>query len=140
MLPSARVVINWRAFSLASFFILLASIMWEATLAIPYGWWNYRDEQMLGVRITAWGDLPVEAVCLWMAVAYATVIIYETVKCWQASGKSMRRALFGEPARQGLNRGQLYQCELHVLSAELHSRSSVQSAHLGLRAMQICRP
>jgi len=28
--------------------------MWEVTLAIPYGWWNFRDEQMLGVRITAW--------------------------------------------------------------------------------------
>ena len=97
LLPSARLVINWRAFSLASFFILLVSIMWEATLAIPYGWWNYRDEQMLGVRITAWGNLPLEAVCLWMAVAYATVIIYETVKCWQSSGKSMRHALFGEP-------------------------------------------
>ena len=97
LLPSARSVINWRAFSLAIFFVLLISLMWEATLAIPYGWWNYRDQQMLGVRITAWGGLPIEAVCLWMAVTYATVIIYETVKCWQASGKSMRHALLGEP-------------------------------------------
>jgi hypothetical protein len=97
LLPSARPVINWRAFSLAIFFVLLVSIIWEATLAIPYGWWNYRDQQMLGVRITAWGGLPIEAVCLWMAVTYATVIVYETVKCWQTSGKSMRRALFGEP-------------------------------------------
>jgi hypothetical protein len=69
-----------------------------ATLAIPYGWWNFRDEQMLGVRITAWGQLPIEEVCLWMAVTYATVIVYETVKCWEASGKSIRHALFGEPA------------------------------------------
>ncbi len=97
LLPSARPVINWRAFSLAIFFVLLVSILWEATLAIPYGWWNYRDEQMLGVRITAWGGLPIEAVCLWMAVTYATVIVYETVKCWEASGKSIRHALFGEP-------------------------------------------
>ena len=97
LLPSARSVINWRAFSLAIFFVLLVSILWEATLAIPYGWWNYRDEQMLGVRITAWGGLPIEAVCLWIAVTYATVIIYETVKCWETSGKSIRHALFGEP-------------------------------------------
>lgn len=97
LLPSARPVINWRAFSLAIFFVLLVSIIWEATLAIPYGWWNYRDEQMLGVRITAWGGLPIEAVFLWMAVTYATVIIYETVRCWEASGKSIRHALFGEP-------------------------------------------
>jgi hypothetical protein len=96
LLPSARPVINWRGFSLTAFFVLLVSLMWEATLAIPYGWWNFRDEQMLGVRITAWGDLPIEEVCLWMAVTYATVIVYETVKCWQASGRSMRHALFGE--------------------------------------------
>jgi hypothetical protein len=95
LLPSARPVINWRAFSLAAFFVLLVSLLWEATLAIPYGWWNFRDEQMLGVRITAWGYLPIEEVCLWMAVTYATVIVYETVKCWQASGKSIRHALFG---------------------------------------------
>jgi lycopene cyclase domain-containing protein len=97
LLPSARPVINWRAFSLAAFFVLLISLIWEATLAIPYGWWNFRDEQMLGVRITAWGQLPIEEVCLWIAVTYATVIVYETVKCWQASGKSMRHALLGEP-------------------------------------------
>jgi lycopene cyclase domain-containing protein len=98
LLPSARPVINWRAFSLAAFFVLLVSLIWEATLAIPYGWWNFRDEQMLGIRITAWGYLPIEEVCLWMAVTYATVIVYETVKCWKSSGKSMRHALFGEPA------------------------------------------
>jgi lycopene cyclase domain-containing protein len=95
LLPSARPVINWRAFSLAAFFVLLVSLLWEATLAIPYGWWNFRDEQMLGIRITAWGYLPIEEVCLWMAVTYATVIVYETVKCWQSSGKSMRHAFFG---------------------------------------------
>jgi lycopene cyclase domain-containing protein len=97
LLPSARPVINWRAFSLATLFVLLVSLLWEATLAIPYGWWNFRDEQMLGIRITAWGKLPIEEVCLWIAVTYATVIVYETVKCWQASKKSMRHALFGEP-------------------------------------------
>ena len=100
LLPSARPVINWRAFSLAAFFVLLVSLMWEVTLAVPYGWWNFRDEQMLGVHITAWAALPIEEVCLWMTVTYATVIVYETVKCWQASGKSMRHALFGEPTHR----------------------------------------
>lgn len=97
LLPSARPVINWRAFSLAAFFVLLVSLMWEVTLAIPYGWWNFRAEQMLGVSITAWGCLPIEEVCLWMAVTYATIIVYETVKYWQSSGRSMRHAFFGDP-------------------------------------------
>jgi hypothetical protein len=100
LLPSARPVINWRAFSLTAFFVLLVSLIWEATLAIPYGWWGFHDEQMLGIGITAWRGLPIEEVCLWMAVTYATVIVYETVKCWQASGRSMRHALFGEPTRR----------------------------------------
>ncbi len=100
LLPSARAVINWRAFSLATLFLLLISLLWEATLAIPYGWWNFNSEQMLGIRITAWGFLPIEEVCLWITVTYATVIVYETVKCWQSSGKTMRCALFGDPTRR----------------------------------------
>jgi hypothetical protein len=100
LFPSARAVINWRAFSLTTLFILLVSLLWEATLAIPYGWWNFNSEQMLGIRITAWGFLPIEEICLWITVTYATVIVYETVKCWQASGKTMRCALFGEPTHK----------------------------------------
>src|SRR5262249_22164370 len=32
--PSARPFINWRAFSLTLFFVLLLSLLWEATLAV----------------------------------------------------------------------------------------------------------
>ncbi len=35
---SARRTINWRAFSLTIFMILLISLFWEATLAVPYQW------------------------------------------------------------------------------------------------------
>ena len=95
LLPSAMPVINWRAFSLTMFIILLTSLLWEATLAVPYGWWDYQDAAMMGVRIKAWSRLPLEAVCLWIAVTYATVIVYEVMRRWQASGKGMRRALMG---------------------------------------------
>jgi len=95
LLPTVRSLINWRAFSLATFFVVLISLMWEVTLAIPYGWWSFRDQQMLGIHITAWGNLPVEEVSLWITVTYATVIIYEAVKCWQTSGRSIKHALFG---------------------------------------------
>jgi hypothetical protein len=56
---------------------------------------------MVGVYISAWGQLPVEAVFVWLAVPYTTVIVYETIKCWKASGKSARVALLGHksPAR-----------------------------------------
>jgi hypothetical protein len=96
LLPSAMPVINWRAFSLTLFIILLTSLLWEVTLALPYGWWNFQDAAMIGVRITAWSRLPIEEVCVWIAVTYATVIVYEVVRRWQASGKQARRALVGE--------------------------------------------
>ncbi len=43
--PIARRFINWRAFSLTLFFILLVSLLWEATLAVPYQWWDYQPKQ-----------------------------------------------------------------------------------------------
>jgi lycopene cyclase domain-containing protein len=98
LLPSALPVINWRALSLTLFFILLMSLMWEATLGIPYGWWGFQDAQMLGIRITAWSRLPIEEVVVWIAVTYATAIVYEVIRRWQASGRRMRHAFLGAPA------------------------------------------
>jgi hypothetical protein len=96
LLPSARPVVNWRAFSLTMFMVLLISLLWEVTLALPYGWWNFQDDQMIGLRITAWARLPIEEVGLWIMVSYSTVLVYETVKRWKASGRSARHAFFGE--------------------------------------------
>jgi hypothetical protein len=95
LFEETREVINWRAFSLTFFTILLMSLLWEATLAVPYGWWGYQGRQMMGLRVTAWAGLPIEAVVLWMAVTFTTVLVYETVKRWKASGRPMRRAMLG---------------------------------------------
>jgi hypothetical protein len=95
LLPSALPVINWRALSLTMFFMLLMSLMWEATLGVPYGWWGFQDAQMLGIFITAWSRLPIEEVMIWIAVTYATAIVYEVVRRWQSSGKRMRHAFLG---------------------------------------------
>jgi hypothetical protein len=93
--PTARPFINWRAFSLTLFFVLLISMLWEATLAVPYQWWGYRPEQMMGLSIGAWACLPMEAVCVWIAVTYGTVIVFEIFKLWQASGKRAKDAFLG---------------------------------------------
>jgi hypothetical protein len=95
LFPAARRFINWRAFSLTIFMILLISMFWEATLAVPYGWWGYQQREMTGLFIGAWAGLPIEAVAVWIAVTYGTTIVYETVKVWQASGKAARHAFFG---------------------------------------------
>jgi hypothetical protein len=93
--PVTRRFINWRALSLTMYFILLISMLWEATLALPYGWWNYQHGAMMGVFIGAWSGLPVEAVLVWLAVTYGTVILFEVVKIWQASGRRARAAFLG---------------------------------------------
>ena len=77
--PVANPYINWRAFSLAFFFILLVSLFWEATLAVPYQWWGYQPRQMIGLTINGFSGLPVEAPMLWMGITWATIIVYETI-------------------------------------------------------------
>jgi hypothetical protein len=80
LFPAARNFLHWRAFSLTLFMILLISLFWEATLAVPYQWWGYRPEQMIGIFIGAWAGLPIEAVLVWISVTYTTAIVYEVLK------------------------------------------------------------
>lgn len=87
--------VNWRAFGFTFFFILLVSLLWEATLAIPYGWWGYEPRAMMGLTIGAWYGLPVEAVLVWFAVTFTTVTVYEVIKIWQALGVRARKAFLG---------------------------------------------
>jgi hypothetical protein len=93
--PVARRFINWRALSLTLFFMLLVSLVWEATLAVPYNWWNFQHRQMMGLFIGAWSRLPIEEVCVWIAVTYATAIVFEVVKVLLASERSVRETLLG---------------------------------------------
>jgi hypothetical protein len=93
---TARSFINWRAFSFTFFFITLISLIWEATLGIPYQWWGYNYDQMMGITVGAWYELPIEAVLVWMTVSFATVTVFETMKIrLNMSERSLRDALLG---------------------------------------------
>ena len=72
----------------------------EVTLALPYSWWRYRDEAMISPKIGAWSDLPIEPICVWMAVTSTTVIVYELIKIWKALGIRALSAFFGNARRQ----------------------------------------
>ena len=87
---------NWRAFSVTLLWVLLTSMLWEATLASPFGWWRYRAEWMMGLHVVAWADLPFEAVVLWIAVSYTAVTVYETMKVFLHIEKPTLKALFGD--------------------------------------------
>jgi hypothetical protein len=60
-----------------------------------YNWWNYEHRQMMGLFVGAWSGLPIEGACVWMAVAYATVIVFEVMKVLLASERSVRDTLLG---------------------------------------------
>jgi hypothetical protein len=95
LLPEAMPVINWRAFSLTLFLMLLISLMWEATLGVPYHWWGFQPQRMLGISITAWGYLPIEEIFIWITVTYSTIIVYEIMRRWKATGRTARGAFLG---------------------------------------------
>jgi hypothetical protein len=92
---TAQWFINWRAFSFTFFLLLLISLLWEVTLALPYGWWEYRRNILIGLQIGAWSGLPIEAVCVWLAVSFTTVITYEVIKIWKALDVRALEAFFG---------------------------------------------
>jgi hypothetical protein len=75
--------------------LLRISWLWEVTLALPYGWWEYRGNILIGLQIGAWSGLPIEAVCVWLAVTFTTVITYEVIKIWKALGTRALQAFFG---------------------------------------------
>jgi hypothetical protein len=93
--PVAKRFINWRALSLTLFFMLLVSLIWEATLAVPYQWWNFQHRQMTGLFVSAWSELPFEEVCVWIVVTYATAIVFEVAKVILASERPVREAMLG---------------------------------------------
>lgn len=101
---TAQRFINWRGFSFTFFLLLLISLLWEVTLALPYGWWGFRPSAMIGLSIGAWSNLPVEEPCVWMAVTFTTIITYEVIKIWKALGTRALEAFFGVEQRDPLVR------------------------------------
>jgi hypothetical protein len=77
---ATRHAINWQAVAFCTLACALVDIVWEATLAGPYGWWAYRQDMMIGLRITAWHDLPIEAPILWLLSPFCVVTVYTAVQ------------------------------------------------------------
>jgi hypothetical protein len=74
--------INLPAFQFTLFTILIIAMLWEVTLALPYGWWGYRPSQMIGLFIRPWSNLPIEAALLWVAATWSNVATYELARLW----------------------------------------------------------
>jgi hypothetical protein len=74
-----RRFVNGRAMILVMAVTTLISVIWEVTLALPRGYWDYKPEYMIGVFLKAWHGLPAEAVTVWI---FSSLIIlsYEYTK------------------------------------------------------------
>ncbi|MCB9107270.1 MAG: hypothetical protein H6633_23900 [Anaerolineales bacterium] len=92
---TAKPFVNWRAYSLTLYSLVSVSLLWEATLGVPYGWWVYHPEQMLGIFIGAWSNLPAEAVLLWLVAGWGVVLLYEVIRIYLHMDRTPRDAFFG---------------------------------------------
>gem|GEM_PF-398610 len=86
--------INWRALTIGWLFVLAISQFWEASLGVPYGWWAYEPDQMMGIFLKPHCNLPIEAVLVWTLGSWTTVILYETILTALYAGRKALR-LFG---------------------------------------------
>lgn len=91
---AVRVVINQPAFVFKTLTLVLTSLLWEATLALPYGWWGFHHEYMMGILVRPWFNLPIEEVILWPCAAWLNVTLYESIRIYLRTGRPLMDVLF----------------------------------------------
>jgi hypothetical protein len=90
---------NWPAFAVTTLYVIVTSLIWEVSLAIPRQWWGYEPSGMIGLTIVAWsrGDaiFPVEAAVVWLFAPFSSILIYEFAKALTHHPRPTTVALFG---------------------------------------------
>jgi hypothetical protein len=90
---------NWPAYAVTTLYVLVTSVIWEVTLAIPRQWWGYEPSGMIGLTIAAWSRgeaiFPVEAAFVWLFAPFSCILIYEFAKALTQHPRPTRIALFG---------------------------------------------
>jgi len=93
---------NWPAFAVTTLYVILTSVIWEVTLAIPREWWGYEPSGMIGVTIAAWSRgaaiFPVEAAAVWLFAPFSSILTYEFAKALTHHPRATKVALFGSVA------------------------------------------
>ena len=85
----SRLFVNTRALVFTVVTTLCISIIWEVTLALPRGYWGYNPNEMVGIFVGFWSNLPIEAVTVWL---FSSLIIlsYEYTKVQLYRFQAMR--------------------------------------------------
>ncbi len=90
---------NWPAFAVTTLYVIVTSLIWEVTLAIPREWWGYEPSGMVGLTIAAWSRgeaiFPVEAAVVWLFAPFSSILTYEFFKAFTHHPHPARVALFG---------------------------------------------
>lgn len=97
-------LINYRALSVTLLTVLLISIFYEALLGVPYQWWGFREEQMVGIMIAGFSGVPIEEPLLWIAIVWACVIFFETIHTLQHVGWNASRKVIYLKIKKKLKR------------------------------------
>jgi hypothetical protein len=92
--------INWRAYGCTALKMFFISMLWECTIAFPYGWWAYKPEMMMGLDVLAWSSLPAEEPFLWLLVSFSSVMIFETIHAMMGSEERAGTTVLGEVVRR----------------------------------------
>lgn len=100
--------VNTRALLMVLVLQALVSVIWEATAALPYGWWNYKPEGMIGIPVPPWSNLPIEATLFWISVGWSAIFLQEVTKIKVRSERGWLNLLIGRkpavalPVRQAV--------------------------------------
>lgn len=98
--------VNWPAFAVTTLYVLVTSVVWEVTLAIPRLWWAYEADAMIGILVGAWSragaPFPIEAAFVWLCVPFSTILSYEFAKAVMHHPAGLRAALFGPAKRRSV--------------------------------------
>jgi hypothetical protein len=98
LIRTVKEFVNWHGMVFSFFSLVFVSVIWEASLAVPYSWWSYKSEQMLGIFIHGWSDLPFEAVMVWTIGVWDAVLIYECFRVFFRMQHEPRHRLLGVPS------------------------------------------
>ena len=87
-------LINPPAYVHKSITLVLTSLLWEVTLAMPYGWWDFNHDNMMGIVVHPWYNLPIEEVILWPTAAWINVMMFQAIRVYLRSGRPLWDVLF----------------------------------------------
>jgi hypothetical protein len=86
---TSRYFVNSRALVFTIVVTTLISLIWEVTLALPRGYWDYNHDYMVGIFVPFWNSLPIEAVTVWI-FSSLIVLSYEYTKIILLAGKGKK--------------------------------------------------